>query len=51
MNDQHNELQDLLKNNVTVNTNIVVRFQGGGVRAWEGSKETVQARAGEWEKW
>ena len=29
MNDQHNELQDLLKNTVTVNTNIVVRLQGG----------------------
>ena len=53
VNDQHTELQDLLKNNVTVNTNIVVRLQGGSYVLGKAVKkpyklEQASGKSGEW---
>jgi hypothetical protein len=53
VNDQHNELQDLLKNNVTMNTNIVVRLQGRSYVLGKAVKkpyklEQASGKSGEW---
>ena len=53
VNAQHNELQSMLKNNVTANTNIVVRLQGGSYVLGKATKkpyrlEQGSGKSGEW---